>query len=239
MGDVGLGMFRIAVCDDEATSLMLLTALVKKICEEEQIAYELVAFSDMKDMISALSNTIPPYNLLITDIMTDSVTGIDAAKQLRKYSERLDIVFVSSTAAYALEGYTVQALRYLQKPVQLEDLRDAVLQSFRKQNRIEELLVSVDGVPTKFPYKDLLYIESDTRNAIIVTKDRSVPLKKKISDIEKILPEQHFFRCHRTHIVNLDEVERIERYEATLKNGMKIPISQPQYNEMKKRFYKY
>lgn len=232
-------MFRIAVCDDEATSLLLLVTLVKKICEEEQISYELAEFSDMKEMLNSLSNTIPPYNLLISDILADNLNGIEAAKQLRKYSERLDIVFVSSTAEYALEGYLVQALRYLQKPVQIEDLREVILMSFRKQNKIAELLVTVDGVPTKFPYKDILYIESDNRDAVIVTKEKKVLVKRKISDLEKLLPEQHFFRCHRAVIVNLDEVTQIERYESTLKNGMKVPISQPQYNEMKKRFYKY
>ena len=58
----------------------------------------------------------------------------------------------------------------------------------------------------------------------------------KISDLEKMLPDQ-FFRCHRSYIVNLLEVENIERYQATMKNQDYIPISQQQYTEMKNRMF--
>ena len=60
-------------------------------------------------------------------------------------------------------------------------------------------------------------------------------LSKQISDLEKVLPDDKFFRCHRSYIVNLDQVLNIERYQATMRNGDLLPISQQQYTELKNR----
>ena len=61
----------------------------------------------------------------------------------------------------------------------------------------------------------------------------------KISDMEKMLPEKDFFRCHRSYIVNLSQIERIERYQLTMKNNDVLSISQQLYSETKAKYYRY
>ncbi|HOO80732.1 MAG TPA: LytTR family DNA-binding domain-containing protein [Lachnospiraceae bacterium] len=231
-------MFRIAICDDEATSLKLNTILTQKVLQEEGIAYEIKTFVDMNEMTEALASTVQPFDVLLSDILATGMNGIEAAEKLRTLGEQLDIIFISTTAEYALEGYRVQALRYLQKPVDIEKLREALLLSYEKNQNKEGISISSEGKVFNVSFKDIIYIESDARDVELVLKYRHMVSHMKISDVEKLLPEKRFFRCHRSYIVNLDEVQTIERYQATMKNQEIVPISQQQYSEIKNRMYK-
>ncbi len=229
-------MFRVAVCDDEATSLQLNTILVETILKEEGIVYELRTFDNIELMTEELSRPGQPYDVLLSDILAPGMNGIEAAERLRSIGERLDIIFISSTAEYALEGYKVNALRYLKKPVDADMLREALLISYRKTAQKEGLSVTCEGKLYNINYKEIVYAESQARDVELTLKDRRLITHMKISDLEKMLPDQ-FFRCHRSYIVNLLEVENIERYQATMKNQDYIPISQQQYTEMKNRMF--
>ncbi|MCR5250236.1 MAG: LytTR family DNA-binding domain-containing protein [Lachnospiraceae bacterium] len=229
-------MFRVAICDDEATALQLNTMLTEQILTEEKVPFELTSFSDIQEMADALSRPGQPYDLLITDILATGINGIEAAERLRGIGEKLDIIFISSTAEYALEGYKVQALRYLKKPVDPEMLREALMISYRKTAQKDGLSLTSEGKLYNIRYDEIVYAESQARDIELTLKDRRLITHMKISDLEKLLPDQ-FFRCHRSYIVNLLEVENIERYQATMKNQDYIPISQQLYTEMKNRMF--
>lgn len=231
-------MFRVAICDDEATSLKLNTVLAEKILNEEGIAHEINAFENMETMIEAVTKPKSPYDVLLSDILATGMNGIEAAEKLRKLGDKLDIIFISTTAEYALEGYRVQALRYLQKPVDIEKLREALLQSYRKRAHKGGLSITSEGKVYNINFRDILYIESNGRDVELVLKYRRLVSHGKISDFERLLPEDRFFRFHRSYIVNLAEIETIERYQAKIKNGDILPISQQQYTETKNRFYR-
>ncbi len=230
-------MFRVAVCDDEATSLKLLSSVTEQILKDNGIPYEMRTFDDIEKMADSLSRPGRPYNMLITDIMSSGMNGIEAAEKLRSIGEKLDIVFVSSTAEYALEGYKVQALRYLKKPVDPEALKEVLLLSAGKVMQKDSISITCEGKFYNVLFKDIVYAESQAREIEFhLTDGRKLVAHMKISDLETMLTEK-FFRCHRSYIVNLDEVENIERYQATMKNQAIVPISQQQYAEMKSRLY--
>lgn len=233
-------MFKIAICDDEATSLKLNYVLTEKILTEEGIEFEISTFEDMREMTQALSKQKTGYDVLLSDILTTDMNGIEAAEQLRKLGEKLDIIFISTTAEYALDGYRVQALRYLQKPVDIEKLKEALLISYKKRATTKESMsVTSEGKIYNINYKQIVYIESDARDIRIVLKDRVLLVHMKISDMEKMLPEDRFFRCHRSYIINLGEMENLERYQTTMKNRDVLPVSQQLYNDTKKRYHSY
>lgn len=233
-------MFKIAICDDEATSLKLNEMLTRKIMEEAGISYEIHTFVDMREMLKSFQNQKISYDVLLSDILTTDMNGIEAAEQIRRLGDKMDIVFISTTAEYALEGYRVQALRYLQKPVDVEKLSEALMLSYKKHsNSIESMSVTAEGKLYNINYKDIQYIESDARDVRIIMKDRVLQVHMKISDMEKMLPEVRFFRCHRSYIINLGEVENLERYQLKMKNHHVIPVSQQLYNETKRRYHSY
>ncbi len=231
-------MFRIAICDDEATSLLIIKSLTEQVMVQEKISFEIQTFDDMLKMTEILTRPGRPFDVLLCDILASGMNGIEAAHKLRDLGEQLDIIFISSTAEYALDGYKVQALRYLKKPIEPDMLREALLLAYRKNQYKEGLSVTCEGKLYNIDFKDVIYMESQARDVDITIADgRKLTTHMKISDMEKLLPENQYFRCHRSYIVNLDQVENIERYQATMKNGELIPISQQLYSEMKNRMY--
>lgn len=232
-------MFRIAICDDEATSLKLNLELTKRILEKEQIEHEIDTFSDMEHMIEATcekSNEGKSYDLLLSDILTTGLNGIDAAKQLRAFGKKMDIVFISTTADYALDGYSVKALRYLKKPVDIQELRTAILESYANYLNNGFLVVNTAEKVYRVKYQDIYYLESSGRELFVHLRRDSLVMKMKLSDVEKILIGPMFVKCHRSYIINMSHVMSIERYQVTLQNGELVPVSQLQYNAVKARF---
>ncbi len=233
-------MFRVAICDDEMTSLMINQALTEQVLEEENIDYTITTFEDMTSMIEGLSKEGAQYDLLLSDILAVGMNGIEAAEELRNLGEKIPIVFISSTADYALDGYRVNALRYLQKPVQTEMLREAILEAYNKKGVTKEYLAfQVADKFYKINLNDIVYLESYGRDTEVVTKSERITVHSKFSDMEKQVPANRFVRCHRSYIINMSEVKDIARYRFLTKQGVEIPISQIQYADVKKQYIEF
>ena len=232
-------MYRVVICDDEATSLQINQILTEQVLDEAGIEYEIATFDDMRKMTAALSDEKGEYDVLLCDILAVGMNGIEAAKELRRLGEKLPIIFISSTAEFALEGYSVNALRYLQKPIDIEKLREALMEAHQNSEDGEALKFQVADRFYKIPFSDIEYLESCGRDTDIVTKDERISVHMKFSDMEKKLPADMFLRCHRSYIINLAQVKDLARYRFLTKNGVEIPVSQLQYNETKRRFVKF
>ena len=231
-------MFKIAICDDEMTSLMINRALTEQVLEEEHIEYQITTFEDMYTMMKGVLDDNSDFDLLLSDILAVGMNGIEAAEEIRRLGDKLPIVFISSTAEFALDGYRVNALRYLQKPVQIDKLREALLEAYANigKKRTEYLSFQVADKFYKVHYDDIIYLESRGRDTYVVTKTESITVHAKFSDMENKLPSDRFCRCHRSYIINMSEVKDIARYRFLTKGGVEIPISQLQYAEVKQAF---
>lgn len=233
-------MFRIAICDDEETSLQINEALTSSIMEEAGIEYQITCFDDMEKMIHAISSEIMVYNVLLSDILAVGMNGIEAAEELRRVGDKIPIIFISSTAEYALDGYRVNALRYLQKPIQVDKLKEALMEAYALTRKSNDCLVfQVGDKLYRIPFNQIMYLESQGRDTIVNTKDEAINVHMKFSDMEILLPEERFLRCHRSYIINLAEAKDLARYRFLTKDGVEIPVSQLQYVDVKKRFMNY
>lgn len=233
-------MFRVAICDDEATSLQIIEALTEQILQEAEIEYEIATFEDMLVMTKELSGGREEYHLLLSDILAVGMTGIEAAEELRRLGEKIPIVFVSSTAEYAMDGYRVHALRYLKKPVEYERLQEALLEAYRmSMNSSGFLKFQVADKLYNLPFEQIEYLESQGRDTNIITAEETISVHMKFSDMEQQLPADSFLRCHRSYIINLAHVKDLARYRFLTKSGVEIPVSQLQYAEIKNKFMKY
>ena len=233
-------MFRVAICDDEATSLQIIEALTEQILEEAEIEYEIATFEDMLVMTKELSSGRDEYHLLLSDILAVGMTGIAAAEELRRLGEKMPIVFVSSPAESAMAGYRLHALRYLKKPVEYERLQEALLEAYRmSMNSSGFLKFQVADKLYNLPFEQIEYLESQGRDTNIITADETISVHMKFSDMEQQLPADTFLRCHRSYIINLAHVKDLARYRFLTKSGVEIPVSQLQYAEIKNKFMKY
>ncbi len=176
------------------------------------------------------------YDILLLDVEMEGVSGLDLARQLREAGNRAEIVFITSHFEFIAEGYEVDALHYLVKPVSPEKL-SRVLDRAAERLAAEppSVVVSCDGETVKLPESDILYVESFAHTVEIHTKNAVYPVRESITALGERLSAD-FYRAHRSYIVNLRAVERIGRTSVTLAGGAEVPLARGKYDSVNRAF---
>ena len=158
-------------------------------------------------------------DLIFLDIRMPQLTGVDFLKSLQHTPK---IVFTTAYSEYALEGYELDIVDYLMKPVRFERFLKAVNKAFplhnsvapvlqpapEKENRIESFVYfRADRKMVKVLLSDILYIESMKDYVKVITDNHSIVTKQSISSVETMLPEKRFIRTHRSFIVSVDKIK--------------------------------
>ena len=172
------------------------------------------------------------------DIEMGDMSGVELAKRLRQMGAGLQIVFLTGYMEYIAEGYDVEALHYLIKPVAQEKL-GAVLDRAveRLKTRENVLLLSLPDGVVRLPLYEIRYLEV-MKNYVTLHAVEEYSVKRSLSELTKELDES-FYRIHRSYIVNLRFVKRITRTEVTLKDGAALPLSRKLYDGLNQALIKY
>lgn len=229
---------RIAVCDDVKKDCIEIVGLTKKILGRANISHSISAYESAKELLSDIQKGVD-FQLLLLDVLMDEMDGMELAKELRRQNNKAAIIFVSINREMALRGYEVSAARYLEKPLNEEKLKEALLYCYKEiQIKKEILLPTVQG-QCRISISDIQYVEAFERGSKFVLANESIECRLKFGDVEALLPKPRFLLCHRAYIVNLDHVKYIRNYEFELNNGTIISIGKGRYAEAHKAFVNY
>lgn len=231
-------MIKIAICDDENKFVVELETLIRQYSEELGIAICTVTYSDGAELTQ---NYPMDIDLIFLDIQMANVCGLQAADTIRKMDAKVSIIFLTSMAQYALEGYKYNAANFIIKPIKYVRLKaelDRWLSHFTQEEK-EYILISNNAGKHKVFLNMLQYIETSNRNLMVHTEGESLIDYRKMKDLESELPEAAFVRCHSGYLVNLFFVKRIEKLEIELTTGEKIPVSQPKRKYVMARLASY
>lgn len=234
-------LYKIAVCDDEPAFLEEIQKLVGEILGSYEIAYCMEGFSSRKTLEDALKQDQEKYDLILLDILLGSQSGINLAKKIRKMKVDATIVFITVSPDFAIEGYEVDAFRYLLKPVNKGALENVLLLDYKnhQERRKKELILTVGSKIRRIFHHEIKYIEIQGHGTVIQTKTERLKTNYKISEIEEMVKNSSIVRCHRSFLVNLEYVNVIERYQAAITTQDNIPISKPYFNKLKDAFMDY
>jgi DNA-binding LytR/AlgR family response regulator len=162
-----------------------------------------------------------PVDLMFLDIRMPQLSGISFLKTLQKAPK---VIITTAYRDYALEGYDLNVVDYLLKPISLERFVKAVNKYYemrkdpaaeiqqsteRSRHDGEFIYVRSDKKSLKVMLRDILYIESMKDYVIVHKRDRKIISKDLISRFEDILPEDLFIRIHRSYIVSIPRIEAI------------------------------
>ena len=229
---------RIAVCDDEEEFRLQEKNLIDKLSGSMDVVVD--AFSDGKKLLERFDATA--YDLVFLDIEMSVMDGITLAKEIRKRSEDTKIVFLTGHVEYAIEGYEVNALRYLTKPVAEDKLRDVLRFCMDKDTEGKQLALREDGEDIFVKYSDLVYFEAQNQYVMVYTESGSHLIRANIGDYENKLNGDGFFRIHRGYLVSLAKVKRMVKGEVVLQLGAKevsLPVSRSNVKSLKEALYAY
>jgi two-component system LytT family response regulator len=204
------------------------------------------------DAIREIQQSKP--DLIFLDIQMPRLDGFDVVELLGK--EAPFIVFVTAYDEYALRAFEADALDYLLKPVTAERLGKSIRRLREKLRAVSppkmeqfiehhlahsapltRILIR-DGTDVHIiPVEDMIYCEAQEDYVRIYTENRSYLKLERMSNLEKTLDPRNFCRIHRSYLLNIDYLAKIEPYSkdsriAKLKDGKALPISRSGYNRL-------
>ena len=212
-----------AIVDDEPLALNLMESYVKKTPFLELNG----KYHSAVTAINGLKEN--PVELLFLDIQMPDLNGLEFSKMV---DSRTRIVFTTAFGQYAIDGYRVNALDYLLKPISYIDFLQAAnkaLQWFelvQKPEEIDSIFVKSDYKLVQVDLKKIMYIEGLKDYIKIYTEDAPKPILSLMSmkAMEELLPSSRFIRVHRSFIVQKDKIRVIDRGRIVFDKTY-IPIS--------------
>lgn len=228
---------RIAVCDDQVEFQNVILSNLERYKDKYDI--DVSTYSSGEELIEVIMNNCF-FHTIFLDIQIKGINGIKTAEEIRKYDSRVNIIFVTSYADYAVEGYEVSALHYILKPITSEKF-DAVfskaLSNWEYMNNKISIKVGIKIV--LLDVSSILYIESQGREVYFYTKETSYRTYSSFSKEHKRLEKFDFVQPHRCYSVNLAYIKAIEKDRVILSDDRSIPLSRDKYRYFYSKYANY
>lgn len=219
----------IAVCDDNPSDLAHMQALLR----ESGVAADAALYSSGEALLDAVRGGAS-YGVYFIDVVMDGLSGIETARQLNQISPRnFDLVFTTNSADFALDAFGVSAVDYLLKPIDPEKLQRAVARCQNLAALPECITLSKNKKDYRIVKAEIVYIESYAHSCVFHTNDSEFSASVAIGAVLPQLNDAAFVRCHKSYIVNLAYVRKMNGDHLLLRNGTVIPTGR----SMRKQLY--
>ncbi len=217
-------MIKCVLIDDEPLALELLEAHISKTNSVELLQ----SFTNPIEALQQLEQLQP--DVIFSDIQMPELTGVQFSKIV---GNKYPIIFTTAYDQYALEGYELDIVDYLLKPISLERFQKAIGKLTARntagtpavQNAAPDyIFVKSEYKTLKVNLADIHYIKGMADYVTLVLKDQKIHTLENLKHYEKTLPASQFMRVHKSYIIAMDKIEFIERNRAVIL-GEYIPVS--------------
>lgn len=233
-------MIRAVIVDDELKAIQSLSWELTNFNKDIEV---IKTFTDPFKALEFLKDYTP--DCLFLDIQMPTMDGFQFLDKL----DNKDIAVVITTAydEYAIKALKREALDYLLKPIDSDDLSHAldkiqkfknrnitsdkienILLEFNAKNNNKKIIISTEGKLMFIKQEDILFVESDGNySTLFLTGNQKILVTKKLKEINQILPTQGFFRIHNSYIINLNKIKEFLKTDGyvIMESGHKIPVA--------------
>lgn len=211
---------RAIAIDDEPSAIEIIEYFASKTPFVELLR----SFNVVSEALAYIYNEA--VDVVFLDIQMPDMLGTDFAKLIQ--NRGIMIIFTTAHPQYAIESYNLQALDYLLKPIEYSRFLQAcnrAYEQFASTQKQESSIFVKDGHDwVRVNLNEVLYIQSDTNLLFIHEKDRKITTRMTVSEVLNILPNDKFIRTHKSFIVSLQYIQKIERHQIRVQNIV-IPLA--------------
>ena len=218
---------KIAICEDTRIHIEYLVNHIKK----SGIPSEVSCFENSEDFLQTFQ--INKYDIIFMDIYMDGeAAGVKAAEMIREQDKTVTLAFTTTSLEHTLESYRLKAIMYLEKPVKESDVKELLELALIKRKTREVIEISLEGgKKEEILLEDISFFEQKGNTIEVVTVATGIKRTSrsvKLDDLEKKLPKPPFLRCHRSFIINLNQVRNIDKetHSFTMQHGGRADINQ-------------
>ena len=195
------------IVDDEPLAVKLLESFVSKTPDLKLLG----SYTDSVEAINAVKEKQP--NLLFLDIQMPDLNGMELARMI---PDGTRVIFTTAFKEYAFESYEVKALDFLLKPIRYNKFMAAIEKAkdwFVSRMSPQTLFLKVDGEYRQVAIQDILYVSGLKDYVKFYLTEERKPLITHLTmkAVEEMLPSEQFMRVHRSYIVALDKIRKVDR----------------------------
>ncbi len=216
-------MIRIAICDDEKHMSDHIRAMASDFFRKKNREIRLRTFLSGEELL----NYDGQIDILFLDIQMNGVDGLETARKLRAGKFRGFLIFITVLKEMVFQSFEVQAYDYLVKPVDEKQFGKTMERLYASmQNASEDSLLVQQGYEGRIVPKDeIVFCEVIDRKIYLnLASGEIIDYYERIENLETKL-DGHFFRCHRSYLINLKHLKGYKNGTACMDNGKEVPVS--------------
>lgn len=233
-------MLKAVIVDDEPKAIQGLIWELSNFSQEIEV---MASFTNPDEALVYLSSNTP--DCLFLDVQMPTIGGFQFLDQLS--NTNFAIVITTAYDEYAIKALKHEAIDYLLKPIDSDDLRACILKikkhsdrtinslklermliNFNAQFDKKKITINTDGKLLFLDIDDIIYVESDGNySTLFLQNQKKIVITKKLKEVDAILPEHYFFRIHNSYIINLNKIKAFVKNEGyvLMDSEHKIPVA--------------
>lgn len=233
-------MLQIAICDDEQFYREKIQRRLEDYLKKHDLSYEISLFISGEEFLEKSENYVK-YDIVFMDINMNEIDGIQTAMQMRTFHSETYIVLITAFINYVLEGYKVNAVRYMMKDTldtAMTECMDAILQKMQ----IAQVTFPFMEGERRLYTDNILYVESQRHKLTFYYMEEQMVdyhIYDKLDIIEQRLQGYGFLRIHKSYLVNMRHIRKVSNYIVYLDTGEELPVPRLKFQTVKEEFVAY
>lgn len=230
----------IAICDDEVYYRDAIEKGIRRILQQKNMDdYQIDTWNSGEELCEN-QEKLKEYQVVFLDVEMNEMSGMEAARIIKSVNEKCYLVFVTAFIDYAMEGYKVEAIRYLLKDNlewHLQECVETLLERLAHDSP-QKIFVFREGKQQLF-LKNILYVESDKHVLTFHVEgkeEQSLTQKGRLDEIQKELQPYGFIRIHKSFLVNMEHILLVKNYKVILKNKDELPVPREKFRQVKEEY---
>lgn len=202
-------MIRVALVEDDPDYRTELTEYLKRYEQESGEKFRITAFADGDEIAE---NYKADYDIILMDIEMTFMDGMTAAEHIREADSEVVIIFITNMPQFVMKGYKVDALDYVLKPVSYFAFTQRIERALSRMRRRTSkfITITIKGGMQKLDISRITYVEVRDHDLIFHTVNGEFLGKGSMKELEDELEPEHFFRCNKCYLINLEYVESVQ-----------------------------
>ena len=234
-------MLIIAVCDDNILDRTQICDTVETYLQNQCIDGKIFAYDSAEKLNSMIDSKRLSFDIIFLDIVMGDMDGMTCARLIRQQDKLVNIIFLTSSTDYVYEGYEVNAMAYLLKPINTKQCVAVLNKTIAQLADIakESISITSSGVIKRILIQEIMYLESQKNKVemILAQTGARLAIYTTLDAFQQLHQSKMWIRTHKSYIVNFLYIEQYARDTFVLRNGTVIPISRNYNKKVKECFF--